>query len=695
MVAERAEDASWGHVLSLLKTKNDSVRFAGLLLVTKCVSPDEHDKREEVFAAIGGVDFLLRLLLPLRRGRVHPQPRIDEDEVDRQIQLAGLGLSIVSNLCLCEAVAHAEGMSRIAEVAMGVMRYGPEALIRRYVRREGSGEGSGTIHGGDAGLALGLDVQCDMMRDACDCVHLIGGGVDPRAAISTINFVAGYDAWPSDGGRVETAQSTTSVEGGALPCLRSVLRCCLQVQESRDKVITEILERLLVADGGSEPSAPWLQRALEVLSFLDLAAERGMLDTLQDEAVLNIREGLRIILAARPLEVSRYEALRLSNAMASRSIDWLVEDVTFFELLTQTVRVEIGVLMLDAINLDATVSELRRLDIGEEGPGGQSEAGGTSQAGTTRLAKDRALMNLPVCFALFEILIEGLCDASDALDASSEEGNPPIGRIFEALTESAELMLQFVELNADDCTDVARGDIYYRDLLRVGCFRGFCSYASQNPLQFQDRLLHALEVNDFPIRLAVPALYGLAVVHERPITEISVISKLMDEAARAAHQGFPDAADTDDDPMPTSGSASQEVLLEVLLVALRRCTSTNQPDESVATRARTYPSEFGVERALATSSSGDEKVAAVAVTAQCFLLCREHEPLLRQLIQTCVPDLIDELFSAGDDDVQVSPLVQEMFAGLLSCCAASTDISRIELSGNTLFDLCTMFMSET
>ena len=681
MAREDGEDnANWGHVLSLLKTDNDSVRFAGLLLVTKCVAPEDHAKREEVFDAIGGVEFLLRLLLPLRQGRVHPHPVLEEEAVERQAQLAGLGLSVVSNLCLCQAVARAKGMARVAEVALGVMRYGPERIIRQYVRLEGSEGALGGVSEGASGLRLGLDVQLGMLRDACDAVYLIGEKVDERAAVSSIRFVAGHDRGGGAGG-IDGIMDGMDGEVG-LACLRSVLRCCLQATSSIARVVAEVLDRLFVVNGRPESSEPpdlWLGWALEVLAFLDLAADRGMLNALEVDAASGLRDGLLAILATRPPEAPLYQGLRLVTRMAGGSINWLVEDMAFFEVVVQTVRVEIGVLMLDAVQLDAMVLELHRAKIGEDGRVGGAD-------GATRRAKDRALMNLPVCFTLFELLVEGLCDASAVVDATNADADAAIGRVFEALTESAELMLQFVELGVEDGDDsdggegVGRGK--YRELLRLGSFRGFCSYASQNPLQFQDRLLQAVSVNEFPVRLALPALYGIVVVHGRPLTEPSIVLRLMDDAAGASKfQHWDDMSD----------EASADVLLEVMLVGLRHSAGQKQPDDSVVARARTYPKEFGVERALAMSSSWDEKVAALAVTAQCFVLSRNGEQLLGRIVEACVPDLLDELFSTDGDQVQVSPLVQEMFDGLMSSCAASADIARLELAGNTLADICAMF----
>ena len=202
-------------------------------------------------------------------------------------------------------------------------------------------------------------------------------------------------------------------------------------------------------------------------------------------------------------------------------------------------------------------------------------------------------------------------------------------------------------------------------------------------------MLRALEVNDFPVRLALPALYGVAVVHGRPIVETPIVLKLMDEAAR-----INDLDDDLDDGVLSTGA--NEVLIEVLLHALRDVT-----DPSVLVRARSYPREFGVEAALATSSSEDEQVAALVVTCRCFLLCPEHESLLRRLIEACVPNIIEEIFTAGggdgdgdgDEEAEMSPLVQEMFDGLLAASNASNDIGRIEVAGNTLLDLCNMFES--
>ena len=682
---DKEDDANWGYVLSLLKTDNDSVRFAGLLLVTRCVPPDDHAKREVVFAAIGGVEFLLRLLLPLRQGRVHPQPVLEEEEVERQVELAGLGLSVVSNLCLCQAVARAEGMGRVAEVALGVMRYGPEGIIRSYVHLDGSAEGGAE----GSGLRMGLDVQVGMLRDACDAVHLIGEDVDEQAAVTSIEFVSGCYR----GGVV------TGIDGeAALMCLRSVLRCCLQATSSPARVIAEVLDRLFIVDARSESpesaessqlpdssdkSDSWPGWALEVLAFFDQAADRGMLDALEVDALVGLRDVLCAMLATRPPEAALYQSLRLVAYLAGRSTDWLVEDMSFFQLVVQTVRVEIGVLMLDAVQLDAVVSDLQRFGIGTGDRAG--DAGGS---GPTRLAKDRALMNLPICFELFEILVEGLCDASAIVDETNADADAAIGRVFEALTESAELMLQFVEIdncdNGDggDGGDVREPGTKCRELLRLGSFRGFCSYASQNPLQFQDRLLQAVQANEFPVLLALPALYGIAVVHGRPITEPSIVLKLMDEAACVSKY---------QDWDHSSNEVSTDVLLEVMLIALRHTASQKQPADSVIARAITYPKEFGVQRALATSSTGDEKVAALAVAAHCFVLCRNDEQLLRHMVETCVPDLLEDLYSTESDEVQVSPLVQEMFAGLLSSCVVSADIARIELAGNTLEDLCAMF----
>ncbi len=708
-------DANWRHVLGLLGTDNDSVRFAGLLLVTKCVSPDDHAKREQVFAAIGGVEFLLRLLLPLRAGRVHPQPVLEEEEVERQVQLAGLGLSVVSNLCLSQAVARAEGMARVAEVALGVMRHGPERMIREYVHLEATGEDTGEDtgegRGQRAGLRLGLEVQSGMVRDACDAVYLIGVGVDERAAVASITFVSGCVNGTVNGTANGTVNGTVGMDGEvALTCLRSVLRCCLQARSAPVRVVAEVVERLFLVGTRSQPqnsslsrasgdrSDSWLGWALEVLAFLDQAGDRGMLDALEDDAALGIRDGLRALFATRPPEAPLYQALRLVTRLAGRSMDWLVEDMTFFQVVVQMVRVEIGVLMLDAVKLDAVVPELQRLEIGMDDRVGEAD-GPALSPGPTRLAKDRALKNLPVCFELFELLVEGLCDASAIADETDTEADATIGRIFEALTESAELMLQFVELETgnDDVGKIGDGvggsddamelGTKYRELLRLGAFRGFCSYASQNPLQFQDRLLRAVGVNEFPVRLALPALYGIAVVHGRPLTDPSIVLKLMDEAACMS-----EFQDWECQPEDTCG----EVLLEVTLAALRHVNSQKLLDGPIVARAGTYAKEFPVERALAASSSADEKVAALAVTAHCFVLCRNNsnEQMLRRLVEACLPDLLDEIFSTDGDKVRISPLVQEMFDGLLSSCEASTDIARIELAGNTLVDLCAMFKSE-
>jgi len=681
---EEEDQSSWSHVLDLLKAKNDNKRFAGLLLVTKCVRSNDDAKRREVFEAVGGVDFLLRLLLPLRQARVHPKPSLSQDEVDGQVQLAALGLSIVSNLCMSEAVARADGMARVAGVATDALRIGPERLIRQYVRCE---------EARDVRLRLEPGVHRGMIRDACDCVYLVSDEVDRRAAVAGISFVRSV---------CEDVVGVDTEQRQALSCLRSVLRCCLKVpggltaevvsklfvvDDAQKSGVADGVEGLDGVDGDANVGVP-LRRSLEVLAFLDEAAQRAPL-VLDDNEESDkesartcelLRRGLHVILASRPPEAPRYQALRLSNALASRSIEWLVEEMPFFELLVQTVRVEIGVLMLDAVQLDAAVSELRNLEIGG-GEGGNEGGGNDRTKDGGRRARDRALENLPACFALFELLVDGLCDASAVM-----ETNPAVGRIFEALTESAELMLQYVELADNDAERSSSNDTY-RALLKLGAFRGFCAYASQNPLQFQDRMLRALEVNDFPVRLALPALYGVAVVHGRPIVETPIVLKLMDEAAR-----INDLDDDLDDGVLSTGA--NEVLIEVLLHALRDVT-----DPSVLVRARSYPREFGVEAALATSSSEDEQVAALAVTCRCFLLCPEHEPLLRRLIEACVPNIIEEIFPAGggagdgDNGAEMSPLVQEMFDGLLAASNASNDIARIEVAGNTLLDLCNMFES--
>ena len=673
-------DPNWEHVLDLLRSKNDNSRFAGLLLVTKCVAADDDAKREEVFHAVGGVDFLLRLLLPLRQGRMHPTPSLTQDEVDRQVQLAGLGLSIVSNLCTCEAVTRVDGMTRVAEVATDVLRFGPERLISQYVRCDETG---------DLSLDMGMGTRYGMVRNACDCAYLIFDKVDRQAALAGINIVERYD-------RVKDGE----IDEVVLSCLRSVLRCCLKAPGG---MFGEVVSRLFVVrDVPGDETLFELRRSLEVLAFFDEAIARGLAffegdenreenDDVHMASLERIRAGLRSVLASRPPETPRYQTLRLSNAISRRSIEWLVEDLAFFELLVQTVRVEIGVLMLDAVQLDAVVSDMQHLDVEDgDAPVDRQRPTFPVEPQVGRQAKDRALENLPVCWTLFEVLIDGLCDASAVMELSMD---PAIGRIFDALTESAELMLQYVELAADeDDADDRNENSAHRSILKLGAFRGFCAYASQNPLQFQDRLLRVLEADEFPVCLALPALYGVAVVHGRPISEPSIVLRLMDEAARscagdrtghrkAGHQG------TD----VVGGVAAKEVLLEVLLHALRDVHTT----KLVLDRVRAYPLEYGVDIALDSSSSEDEQIAALAIAARCFSLCPEHGPLLHQLIQLCLPNLIEIVFSTSNDDendeIQMSPLVEEMFDALLAACNISPDIARLEVAGNTLSDLCTMF----
>ena len=493
-------------------------RFAGLLLVTKTLRPDDDDARLMVLDAVGA-EFLLRLLLPLKQARVHPKP-LGEDEIEHQIALACLGLSVVSNLCLSTRVACCEELKQpVSRIALDTLKEGSiRPLIAHYVQQE-------AVH-------VPQDIDDRALKDACDCLTaLIQQHSDVVDDMQQNHVFAILSKELSKEFEMVASQDT----GKENEYVQSLFKCahaCL-LRGSGEKVADEVCGTLLpalaryfglvrlVRDDGESSRArkttasnrytiEYQLAALHCLSVAFGQFEAGWTrDSTETRAWTSaIQNGLEALLASENPANEKYEAYAVLVAMIDElGVAWLVQELEFFELIALLVRIEIELLVIDAISSQSRVTMRSNLEIFcsrlTEIDQGNGEQGHTAIQGLTDGIKglnvteqqeesiaenievssgERASQYLPICLSVFGQLVDALCNAAERCPHDSKTM-----KILNSVAASADLLLQFIE----DMLSHANMDEVQHMLFTL-CLGALGKFLTQNPLQFADRCITIL-----------------------------------------------------------------------------------------------------------------------------------------------------------------------------------------------------------
>ncbi len=676
-------------------------RFAGLLLVTKCIPPDDIGARLEVFHAVGS-SFLVRLLLPLRKGRIYPKPLVDDGEVEKQVHLAGLGLSVLVSLCASKDVASCDEVVIVCEVALGVLKYGPSRLVAWYLQLE------------ESQVMIPPDVEIAMLTNCCDCISLIGPEHEG---------VVGVECFDVFANRLELLyESMLDVQDGdgQRKLYESLCRCitvCLHPldrQETRTEVLIPILSKWFAImsskgnNGRIQNRDACLQYHLEALQCLVHIFETHNSTLWGDPSgwIRPIVYGLESVFASRVPDTVRYHALKITlHLITIGGTSWLYSsksDVTF-ELLVQTLRVEIGVLILDAMSPNSVIDRLETLNVSTHDatvvPSGQDQAVHVSLPKSADiversadhvvvtdndeegaiLAGDRALQNLPLCLIIFEHMVEALSSI-----VSKDEfvlADDVVQRIFDALTEIAELELQFLEQTIGGSSSIQDG---MSPLLGI-IWGTFCTFASQNPYQFSERIIQILpdvlrHMSLSETRHVVPVLYGIIVSeysmssHMESLVQPDIFIPLSQvlKAIEVRQSGIVFCGE--------EGNMMVIMLQEILLKLLRVSLSASSMPLSASQICESLPelrdvehillSTFPVSRDGAREEFDTELCATcLGMAARIYLLSEKQETILQGLLETYIQRIIQKTILADDTNALDSPAYREVFLVLKELCS--------------------------
>jgi len=555
-------------------------------MITKTIDPSDSKARHRVYETVGG-EFLSRLLLPLRAGRVHPKP-LTEEEVNHQVALACLGLSVMSNLSADVEVASSSAVRQAIPLALLVIQNkGIRKQLCRYTKFQnvevdrsveiravvdalnmctnamGAGPDSEPLEDGDGSfvaaaetvlvwiideLLTSLDIyQIDLLTDLIE------------SAMKFCHASLSYLLRQSLDDNKEASQKSVRL----IPALSRFFaspssRCSIAefsnlFKDSRGKKI------LVDAHLGALHSLAMIVSIVERCSYHWEAYDHLMTGGKNAPWLKDIKVGVEVVLTGRMVDRERHMALILTAAMLELFGDkWLYpadeHGLHFYQVLVQTVRVEFGVLLLDAISPEASVLpsysvslfdtsstlgnvetekfSCSSLGISEKGkepveveipvslepppaPGSlvskvegleingstSSSSGLDAEKKTTRFmsyskvssAGERVLRELPVCLVIFEYLVEILAEDNFASVTLSVPTSKTI-KAFESIMESAEVLLQFIEQKAFYSKENSISLDQQLETLILACWRALGKFCAEAPDPLSERIQSLLPV---------------------------------------------------------------------------------------------------------------------------------------------------------------------------------------------------------
>lgn len=675
--------------------------------MTKCLAPDDIHARFQVCQAVGA-SFLLRLLLPLRNGRIYPRPLTDDDEIDNQIHLAGLGLSLVANLSVCNQVASLEEIGKACMVAFGTIKCGPSALICSYLQLEDQDL-----------LKIPLDVETSMLVNCYDIITFVA----PQNAdvMESLLNACCFEVFALQLEMLYRRIQESAPGDNERLHYQAMCRCInMFVYHSEAKlvdmdILLPILSKLfaLMSSRGDREQRRdehlfYHFEALECLVNIVETHHESLGDD-ESEWIQNIKFGLESLLASKVPDAQRYKALGLAlNVITSKGTSWLYSDAAdiIFELLVQTLRVEIGVLILDVVAPHAVIEELHHVSI--DGSKTPSAAGNISLETPltdinvpksadfinqikdlhlvdlhpeAKLAGERALQNLPLCLILFEHLVEGLSSAvtDDAISMSGDM----VQRVFDALTEIAELELQLIEQT------VRQNGSKVETIKVLGIiWDTFCSFAAQNPHQFSERIIQVLPdvlKGDLPsvsyLQSLVPVLYGL-VFSDRDDVDSIVKSLVQLDVFTALGQlliHLTNKQSSSEIYDSSQGEKLKIIMLQELVLKLMRISLSNGTMSLGASQiCEILPQPNDVDKLLSdvthpgddthTLIDADMTATCIGLAARIHLISSKHEQILKCLLEKYIPRILETAILA-EGASEDCPLYHEVFLSLKELCS--------------------------
>uniref|UniRef100_A0A1D2ADU1 Neurochondrin n=1 Tax=Auxenochlorella protothecoides TaxID=3075 RepID=A0A1D2ADU1_AUXPR len=545
--------------LDLLRSSSDEKKFVGLLLVTKLTPTATADVLSAIYSAVGPL-FLHRLLLPLKQD---PNAR----RTGQEAAMVALGVVMWARLSAAPEVAIGEELEGCIPLLLKVARAGGvvpamEADMGAALRdREEEGEARA------AALASTADAL------ACILAACLASGSARRVALESGALECAVAA-------LRRAEREGPLEGEYhVAGVVTACRLVAALLPSRDRAgvlaahwrevgdaVPLLARRLPIEEGLAGEIEPSQRRhaAVEVqleslnalLCILPLPATH-LEDRLRGTAHKwgpPLRTGLGQILRARAGVPQRLAALQLAAAgTALLGPRWLAApDPAFLLLATTVARIEVGVLLLDALappsgiqvpdhgaaSPSSTTRAFSAMDIGGGGGGGGGSAssststggwavgdggaassrgasfGAVPKPGQTQERVDsvvvptemrwegphqtpqaRATALLPACFEVIESAIEALADGEDeALPSPASSQGSEAGPGIDPATAAAVLtaVQEAVEGVLQYLEQVAGREGAARAPLTLAGVRLLGRFLAEAPLALSDRVVALL-----------------------------------------------------------------------------------------------------------------------------------------------------------------------------------------------------------
>lgn len=477
-------------------------------MVTKAMDPGEGSIREQVFEAVGQ-EFLQRLLLPLRAGRVTPRPMNDET-CRNQVAMLGLGLSVIANLSANPHVA--QQLVQAVPLCLTVLRNnGIQVSMSKYskkedVRVDGEVESqtrtdaleflmhvimSGDEEGSKVAMESGiLQVVSPVIENAFNSYLIQKKDYTKEELFASMRFVQHVLTHYVKRGSPDEVNILSETTSSLIPALSKIFGHPYGMRRKGEE-----------EQGGHDVDPVLIDchlSALHCLSSMGSLPHWSTGDTNLPSWKSNIISGIAFVLRERGLLREKHLALHVLCSLCQHCgleclypQDWNEGGLQFYEMVVQTNRVEIGVLMLDASSPESIVEIPRNVGLFSQHTGEESTACSNDirPGKETESVGERVLRNLPHCLALFESTIEILCLQGSA-DGFPAFPSPVEERIYKSILETAEVLLQFIE-QAIARLKSKEGGIaqMYDQMILSGCIRAFGRFSAEAPDQFSQRLL--------------------------------------------------------------------------------------------------------------------------------------------------------------------------------------------------------------
>lgn len=348
-----------------------SCRLVGLLMVTRVLPASDIAAIRQVYET-AGPRFFTQLLLPLRASSSSTSASLTEEKAQQQVGMSALGLAVLSSAAQVPEIATGEDFLQLVPLFLATIKAGGVSpLVFNHLDK------------GSAQRELDLATDSVAVRDALECaVAAATSGPEGRQIVEESSGLNAASAALRTAARSDPSTDDIEIETWAVRLAAAVL-----VGSERAEVIernSDAVQSLIPALGRvialpallkdeqkrREAAVVHLEALHSALLLLPLPIPEAIVvqenlsrGSLQAVWPRYMRLGIATVLRGRGSVVQRHGALQLSSAMVGiagpqwltyplgriQGVDNPEEGGKFFQLIVEILKVEINVLLHDAL----------------------------------------------------------------------------------------------------------------------------------------------------------------------------------------------------------------------------------------------------------------------------------------------------------------------------------------------------------